>query len=131
MELRFGQTFWLDNCPPLDGEEVKRRPVILLTPREILKRGDDPVLVVATTTKGCSDLDVISMPNIREYKHCTSGLPEPCIAVPRWMIFVHRHNLNDQMGYLSGVKLHTLAQAVNNRTKLGEKAMYHSSMDPS
>jgi mRNA-degrading endonuclease toxin of MazEF toxin-antitoxin module len=110
-----GQVFWLDDCPPLDGQDVKRRPVVIIDDTDELRAGADPVIVVAITSTDCQDADRVDLPNTAEEPGSTTGLPEPCCALPRWILQVERARLSDYAGYLPKVTLERLLDAVERR----------------
>jgi mRNA-degrading endonuclease toxin of MazEF toxin-antitoxin module len=113
--IRQGDIFWLDECPPLEGEQTKRRPVIVVSPPEMLK-GVGPVLVVATsTTVLVSEMDRVALPNKQNEPQTKSGLPRPCWAVPRWFLLVERTRLTEYAGYVTGDLLRRLTAAVEKR----------------
>jgi len=80
MQTRTGQIFWLDGCPPLEGDIAKRRPVIVISPPDRLKT-DAPVLVVATSTSVLeSEADRIKLPSLADQPQTKTGLPKSCWA---------------------------------------------------
>lgn len=103
---RAGEAYWVDGIPPLDGGEPKRRPVIVLDSAEV--PGAEPlhVITVATTTSEGIDEDAVRI----EY-----GLPEPCWALPRWLLLIHRTRLGAYAGRIEGPVLERLTNAVLDR----------------
>lgn len=109
-----GDVYWLDGCPPLDGEISERRPVVIIDDAEALQKGADPVIVVGVTTSDCQDPDRVDLPNELEAPGTTSGLPRPCCALPRWTIQVDRSRLRERAGSLPKVTLEQLVSAVES-----------------
>jgi len=109
-----GDIFWLDGCPPLDGDRAERRPVIVVEDVDTLARGG-PDTVVAATTSDCADPDRIDLPNQHDEPGTTTGLPRPCCALPRWCLLVPRSSLRDLAGRLPRVTLVALMAAVDAR----------------
>jgi mRNA-degrading endonuclease toxin of MazEF toxin-antitoxin module len=109
--LRRGQVYWLDNCAPLDDDNAKRRPVVV-----VHVAASDPALVVAVTTQHRSnEPDLIALPNQADHPRATSGLPRRCWAVPRWLLPVEQDALTELAGYVSGAVLRRLLAAVKDR----------------
>jgi mRNA-degrading endonuclease toxin of MazEF toxin-antitoxin module len=113
--IRQGTIFWLDDCPPLDGGKPKRRPVIVVSTREMLARGG-PVVVVATShTVLPSEPDLVKIPNRQDNRFTTSRLPKRCWAVPRWFLLIEPEKLTQWAGYITGDVLRQLMAAVEHR----------------
>ncbi len=109
--IRVGQVYWLDDCPSLDDDNIKQRPVVV-----IHVHSSGKVLVVAVTTKPRpSEHDQVKLPNRRDNPRTTSGLADPCWAVPRWFFPIEPNRLMDCCGYVSGRVLHDILTAVAER----------------
>lgn len=123
-QLRQGEVYWVEDCPPLDGEDVKPRPVIVLSPVEVLRDNPAHVLVVASSSTDCDpkNHDRIPLPNHEENSVCTSGLPRRCCAVPRWYLMIERTKLQNPQGYISGAVLRRVKFAVDARLEEARKA---------
>jgi mRNA-degrading endonuclease toxin of MazEF toxin-antitoxin module len=114
-ELRTGDIYWLDDCPPLEGDFAKRRPVIVVSPPDRVK-GEIIVLVVATsTTVLASETDRIALPNLQDEPQTKSRLPKRCWAVPRWYLAVRRETLRDYIGYVPAALQKRIVDAVLKR----------------
>jgi mRNA-degrading endonuclease toxin of MazEF toxin-antitoxin module len=87
--IRHGQVYWLDDCPPLDGQDEKTRP------------GDDT--------------DAVRLPSEADTPQCRTGLTRPCWAIPRWFLPVEKQRLGEPVGYVSGQRLRELTAAVLKR----------------
>jgi mRNA-degrading endonuclease toxin of MazEF toxin-antitoxin module len=73
----------LDDCPPLEGHVVKRRPVIIVSPADRLGT-DVLVLVVATSTTALSsEIDRVALPSLEDEPQTNARLPKKCWAVPQ------------------------------------------------
>lgn len=106
--IRQGAIYWLENCPPLDGQDTKRRPVIVITPSAILKNPTSILVVVAVSTKRSRGdrRDEVLLPNRTQNRQTTTGLAEPCWAVVRWSLALRdRSRLGDRIGFVSGQSL--------------------------
>ena len=112
-----GRIYWYDNCPPLDGVDRKRRPVIVVVCDDESGKGIDPVIAVGTTTDWTEHFDRLQMPNLKENPTAATGLPEPCVALPKWVLSIPRSDLAHQnyLGDLTGVLLFRLLEAVEQR----------------
>jgi mRNA-degrading endonuclease toxin of MazEF toxin-antitoxin module len=114
LPIRQGAIYWIDDCPPLDGETAKRRPVIVLSPKSELQMGGAVAVVAcsASVTEG-QNPDRIPLPNLQDNPRAKTGLPRPCWAVPRWLLAVDdRSRLVDKAGYVSGPLLTRIIEAV-------------------
>lgn len=95
-KLRQRQIYWLDDCEPLDGDEEKRRPVIVISTPYMLTRSG-PARVVACTTKPRErDRPRYRIPPRDEVYD--TGLPRECWALPRWYLNVNQFRLNTFSG---------------------------------
>lgn len=113
--LRMGQIFWLRDCPALEGEGVKDRPVILIVPPGV----DDVVLVVVacTTRFSPNHADAVEIPNAQTHPRSTSGLRRHTWAIPKWYFPVRVERLGEQIGSISGNILKRVALAVEARMR--------------
>ena len=111
--IRQGEVYWLSDCPPLEGEFDKDRPVIVLSTPQELKAGHEEILVVAcSTTVFESERDRIRLPTAADTPHCRSGLTRPSWAVPRWYLLVSRDRLQRPVGHIRRPLLATIIPAV-------------------
>jgi len=120
---RIGEIFWLDDCPPLDGQMVKRRPVVFLGS---IRQTDpqSPLLVVAvshTASQPERDPDMIRLPDLQQSPQVRTGLSRPSWAIPRWFAVIEPQRIDVPMGYLSGSLLKRLIAAVNRRVDQAER----------
>lgn len=109
-----GDVYWLDDCPPLDGGQPRRAPVIIID-------AEDPVEVfVLGVTTDRTDPDRIDLPNRRDEPEASSGLSEPCCTIPRWIICVQRSRFTTEnyLGWLPRVTLDQIEQALERLTDL-------------
>ena len=107
--IEVGQIYWVHDFPPLDGVEPSRRPAIVID----LVDGD-PIVVIGVTTER-TDPDRIDLPNLRDEPGATTGLPDRCSAIPRWIINLDRNriHMHEYAGYLPQVTLTMLSDAVD------------------
>jgi hypothetical protein len=87
---RTGEIFWLENCPPLDGREAKRRPVVFLG---VIKPADphSPFLVAAISHTASTldrDPDMIRLPDLQQSPQVKTGLSKPSWVLPRWFAVI-------------------------------------------
>ena len=61
-QMRQGDIFWLDGCRPLEGDVAKRRPVIVVTPAELLEAVPEVLVVACTSSVLTSDKTAIELP---------------------------------------------------------------------
>ena len=62
LPIRRGLIVWVDECPPLDDDRDKRRPVIVVEPN-MGTDGSDAVVVAVYATAGPREFDAIALPN--------------------------------------------------------------------
>jgi mRNA-degrading endonuclease toxin of MazEF toxin-antitoxin module len=110
-----GDVFWVDDFPPLDGNQLGRHPVIVVDDPVALNSGCPEVLVVGVTTTTCDDHDQIELPNEADHPGTTTGLPQQCCALPRWFVPVERARLRDRAGHLPRATLERLLSAIEAR----------------
>ena len=116
---RQGEVFWLADCPPMDGDRAKGRPVVLIDELGAIR---DPrvdrllcVLVTSSASLPGQDDDAVQLPSKATHPCCTSGLTKRSWALPRWFVPVKRRALTDLLGYVSGDVLNSLRLAVEAR----------------
>ena len=115
--IKQGDIFWLDNCRPLHGELAKRRPVIVVSPKEIIERSDEVLTVACTSTVYSSDTTVVELPSRERTPQTKTGLTRRTWAVPAWLLPVQRDLLTDHIGRISGATLRKLLDAVMKNLK--------------
>lgn len=109
--IRQGNVYWLKDCEPLDDDNVKDRPVVVVDDPISLKAGG-PVIVVACSTKDRdSDTDGVRLPDLTTMPQTRSGLKKACWAIPRWHFPVERHRLSEYKGHLTGNVLKSVIAA--------------------
>src|SRR2546423_11555818 len=103
--IRQGDIFWLDDCPPLHGDVAKRRPVVVISPSDVIETQPSVLAVACTTSLLSSDKTAIELPS-RERTHQTkTGLTRRTWVGPRWLVPVERHLLMDYIGRITGPTL--------------------------
>ena len=112
---RMGEIFWLRDCPALEGEGVKDRPVVVIVPPG---RDDVMIVVVACTTRySPNHEDAVELPNAQTHPRFTSGLQRHTWAIPKWYFAVKIERLGGFVGNISGATLKRVALAVEARMK--------------
>jgi len=96
LKIRQGQIYWFKGCEPLDGNEEKDRPVIVLSPNQLLKRPNSVLVVACTTHPRPRDIPRFEVPS-RKILPAT-GLSKTCWAVPRWYLDVNPYRLTELRG---------------------------------
>jgi mRNA-degrading endonuclease toxin of MazEF toxin-antitoxin module len=117
-EVKIGLIVWLDDCPPLDGINEKKRPVIVVR----VLPGSSRTAVIAvcvSTTSGHREPDSVALPNKAEQPQCRTGLPRPCHAIPRWFLAIDKERIERSQfcGHLSGTKLREVIAAYLERDR--------------
>lgn len=109
--IRHGLIVWWDDCPPLDDDRSKRRPVIVVEPN--VAPGKLAVVVCCSATAGAREPDSVVLPNLAEQPQTRTGLPRPCAAIPRWYLPIDHATLAkcDFCGYLTGRTLREVLAA--------------------
>jgi mRNA-degrading endonuclease toxin of MazEF toxin-antitoxin module len=116
--IRQGEVYWLDDCPHLDDTGVKRRPVIVLSPKAQIQASLADVLCVAcSTTISEAETDRIRLPSKADtpLPFCRTGLTKPCWAVPRWALPVAQYRLKHPVGHIKNPLLDRIIKAVEAR----------------
>lgn len=80
-EIIKGSIYLLKHCPPLHGEEKKDRPVVVIGP--IPNYGKVLIVAISSSVKA-SVRDRIALPDRTTDPQSTTGLDQPCWAVPAW-----------------------------------------------
>jgi mRNA-degrading endonuclease toxin of MazEF toxin-antitoxin module len=96
----------------LEGDREKDRPVVIVSPNQVLKAGGAFVVVACSTSVLESDESRIALPNRGDTPQTKSGLPRRTWVVPRWFLPVERDRLRDYIGHLTGEVLKRVVIAV-------------------
>jgi mRNA-degrading endonuclease toxin of MazEF toxin-antitoxin module len=102
----------LDDCPPLQGDVPKRRPVVVITPTQVAGTADELIVVACTSTILPSDTEAIELPDRGRTPQTHSGLTRRTWAVPRWWLPVPRERLTNYAGFIRGELLRRVVAAV-------------------
>lgn len=115
-QVRPGGIHILPECPPLHGDELKDRPVVVISAYP-----EDGIVVVAVSTKvSLSVQDRVRLPDRSTQPQTKSGLWEPCWAVPEWYLVVRVEELGRKIGYIGGVSLRKIVKAVQVHVAVGD-----------
>jgi mRNA-degrading endonuclease toxin of MazEF toxin-antitoxin module len=107
-----GDIFWLDDCEPLHGDVAKRRPVVVVSPTQVIDEGPITLVVACTSTALPSDTTAIELPSRERTPQTRTGLSRRTWAIPAWLLPVEKRLLTDRIGFLSGATLRRLLDAV-------------------
>ncbi len=107
---RTGEAYWINDCPPLDGFETKRRPAVFLDLGEIVPDPTALLVFVCATTDDEIDQDVDE-----DAIWVAHGLPRPCWVMPRWVVEVRPDMVGEHAGRLCEPQLTQLLEAVVDR----------------
>ena len=110
--IRTGDIFWLEGCEPLHGDVAKRRPVVVVSPTELIESLPQVLVVACTSTVLASDTTAIELPSRERMPQTRTGLNRRTWAVPAWLLPVETGLLIDFVGHLSGATLRRLLEAV-------------------
>jgi mRNA-degrading endonuclease toxin of MazEF toxin-antitoxin module len=113
--IRQGNVYWLQDCEPLDDDNEKDRPVVVVDDPASLAAGG-PVIVVACSTKDRNEPDQVKLPDKSTEPQTKSGLKKPSYAIPRWHFPVERERLDEYKGYLTGKVLRAVLAAYVSRS---------------
>ncbi len=113
-DLKQGDIFWLPDCPAIEGDQLKKRPVIVVFTPSSLQQ-EEAIVVAVSTSVLESETDRISLPNRSNEPQTKSGLRKVCWAVPRWYFPIKPERLTDYCGRLVGRKLTEVVGAVAKR----------------
>jgi mRNA-degrading endonuclease toxin of MazEF toxin-antitoxin module len=94
--IRQAEIYWLDDCDPLDGDETKDRPVIVLSTGEMLRTQNFALVVACSTHPREQDQPRFHIPSRRQVPD--TGLPVDCWALPRWYIRINPYRLTVTKG---------------------------------
>ena len=110
--IRQGDIFWLDDCEPLHGDVAKRRPVVVVSPDEVIAANPDALVVACTSSALPSDATAIELPSRERTPQAKTGLTRRTWAIPAWLVPVEQRLLTDRIGFVSGRTLQRLLAAV-------------------
>ena len=110
--IRTGDIFWLDGCEPLHGDVAKRRPVVVVTPTDLIGASPALLVVACTSTVLPSDSTAIELPSRERTPQTRTGLNRRTWAIPAWLLPVEARLLSSYIGHLSGATLRRLLDAV-------------------
>jgi mRNA-degrading endonuclease toxin of MazEF toxin-antitoxin module len=111
LPIRTGHVYWLENCEPLDDENVKDRPVVVVDDPKSLAKGGRVVIVACSTKDRRSEPDKVKLPDRSTIPQTKSGLKHPTWAIPRWHFPVERDRLREYKGHLTGNVLRQVLEA--------------------
>jgi len=100
--IRQGNIYWADAFPPLHGELAKRRPVVVVSTADMLRREELVVVVACTSSALPSDTEAIELPDTSRTPQARSGLNRRTWAVPSWWLPVRRERLSEYAGFIRG-----------------------------
>jgi hypothetical protein len=107
--IRQGQIYWLSDCPPLDGDDIKTRPVVVVDDARSLEDGEVIVIVLGATSRGGGG--GILLPHSGSQENCLTGLDRPTWVIPHWILLVERTALTNLAGHISGRTLRSVLEA--------------------
>ena len=113
--IRQGNVYWLQDCQPLDDDNEKDHPVVVVDDAKTIAAGGPVIVVVCSTKNRPSDPDGVKLPDTSTEPQTKSGLKKPCWAVPRWHFAVERDRLNEYKGHLTGTVLRRVLTAYDAR----------------
>lgn len=114
--IRPGAIHILPDCPPLHGEALKHRPVVVVG----VSKSEPGIVIVAVSSQvRASVADRIRLPDRGSQPQTTSGLGRPSWAVPEWYMRVEASSLGEKIGYIGGATLRRLVNAVIARIEAG------------
>jgi len=94
-----GRTYYLKDCPPLDDDNTKDRPVIVVDDPPTIRAGGRVMVLAFSTRDRGEPRQVFVAPT------ATNGLKKPSSAVPRWYFLVDRSQLDEHKGRITGKQL--------------------------
>jgi uncharacterized Zn-finger protein len=99
----------------LDGDTDKRRPIIVVDPDP--EADGTSIVIACSATAGPREADSVPMPNRSTEPQCSTGLPRPCSAIPRWFLPIANEKLVtcEYSGTLGGAKLKKVLLAYEAR----------------
>lgn len=109
--IRPGEIYWVDDLPPLDGQEAGRHPVIIIDDLSALQIGEDPVQIVGVTT---SDSGARESIELGYGTGSPTGLRQPSRAIPAWHLLMYREHLGELIGRVPLVKLEQIRSAIES-----------------
>ncbi len=110
--IRQGDIFWLDGCRPLHGDVAKRRPVVVVTPSDLIDANPEVLVVACTSSMLPSNKTAIELPSRERTPQTRTGLYRRTWAVPEWLLPVQKDLLTEYVGYLIGQTLRRLLQTI-------------------
>ena len=118
--IRPGDIRYLRDCPPLDGQSVKDRRVIVVTAPGDLPDGRIVVVCACTSTLlGRPEATDVPIPDRSKTPATKTGFAQPTWAKGRWSFPVETGRLDPvRSGYVSGPLLERVTKAVAGHLKL-------------
>ena len=111
--IRQGDIYWVDDFPPLHGDVLKRRPVVVVSSAAMLRSMNDVLVVACTSSALPSDTEAIELPNTARTPQAKSGLSRRTWAVPSWWLAARRERLVDYAGFIRGEVLRRVVAAAS------------------
>jgi mRNA-degrading endonuclease toxin of MazEF toxin-antitoxin module len=110
--IRQGDIYWLDDCEPLHGDTAKRRPVVVVSPDDVIEANPDVIVVACTSSALPSDTAAVELPSRQRTPQTKTGLTRRTWAIPGWLLPVDKRLLPDRIGFITGAILQKLLAAV-------------------
>ena len=127
MQLRQGEIYWVNDCPPLHGSIAAPHAVIIINPTSQLTDPGHPVhgMVVSSSIPRPGPGHIL-MPNTRTHSSCRTGFSKPCWAVTSWILRItDRSKLGARGGYVGGKTLEKVVLAFIDVVNCGKMPMEH------
>lgn len=111
-QVQPGEIYWLTDCPPIDGEEVKTRPVLIFA----LHDTDSSKVLVLPISSSTRDKDRVDIPNsATDPRQTRTTLKNQCWAIPRRLMVTEVSRLGDYAGVISRGRMTQARAAVLTR----------------
>jgi mRNA-degrading endonuclease toxin of MazEF toxin-antitoxin module len=96
----------------LRGDVAKRRPVVVVSPTELVETRPDVLIVACTSSLPPSETLAVELPSRERTPQTKTGLSRRTWAVPNWLLPVEKHLLTDYIGRVTGATLRRLLDAI-------------------
>lgn len=117
--IRRGGTYFVDDVPDENGQNLTRRRLILIHPKDQIE--DAKELLFCGASSSAQKQERIRVPSTADHPSCKTGFVKETWAVPTWLLLVNPDVLTptDRAGYLKEPQIEAITSSVTEAFRAG------------